>query len=236
MRKRFCIFLLILTFIMDAPARAGENPVVVELFTSQGCASCPAADKILKEIAAQNNVIALACHVTYWDYLGWRDTLSRDFCTERQRGYAAQNPSHRVYTPQMLINGQGAFIGSRREQALRGIENARVHNQILPVSLNMKSAGTLTATLPALPAGRYTLRVFGYKRTHQESITAGENRGRNVDYTNSILFQTLAEDWDGTPGTRDLDIPQGQGTDNYAVLVQNDPFGPVVAAGTLTPR
>src|ERR1700761_6678484 len=122
---RAAIFGFALVSILATSAYAQEAPVVVELFTSQGCSSCPPADAFLSDLARQRrDVLQLAFHVTYWDSLGWKDPYSLDAATARQRAYARHLRDDGVYTPQMVVDGATGFVGSNRSQGLRAITGA----------------------------------------------------------------------------------------------------------------
>ena len=213
-----------------APA---HGPVVVELFTSQSCSSCPPADALLGELAKNNhNIIAFSCHVTYWDHLNWRDTLSRKFCTERQRAYAAHMGSRQVYTPQMVVNGTHGFVGSNRTDAQRYISSGAV----LPIKLALNKNDTISATLPALPQGAspQTLWLIRYHDAHTQAIKSGENRGKTITYTNSIEAMNAVGVWDGRAQTFQFPAPEGKAPNpGYAVIAQPNGFGAISAAGRL---
>jgi len=212
-----------------------DGPVVVELFTSQSCSSCPPADALLGELAKHVNVIALGCHVTYWDHLNWRDTLSRKFCTDRQRAYARQMGSKQVYTPQMVVNGAHQFIGSNRTEATRAIASSTVQ----PIKLERTDANTLTATLPALTGGP-NLQTLWLMRTHSDhtqAIKSGENRGKTITYVNSVETLKQLGTWSGTAQTLSFALPKG-GAENpsYVLIAQPQGFGGITAAGRVKPQ
>ena len=110
---------------VDVDAGASQSPVVVELFTSQSCSSCPPADRNLGKLSENPNVIALGFHVTYWNHLHWEDTLSNEFSTKRQRSYAAAFRNGRVYTPQMVVNGEQEFVGSNGSKVNAALKKAK---------------------------------------------------------------------------------------------------------------
>lgn len=219
----------------SAPLPLLSGPVVVELFTSQSCSSCPPADELLVEFATHDNVIALGCHVTYWDHLNWRDTLSHKFCTNRQRGYARQLRKNQVYTPQMVVNGTDEFVGSNRAKALSALTAGTVQ----PIKLSHTDGGTLTATLPALTGGPnlQTLWLLRLQPRHTQAIRSGENRGATITYVNSVEALEQVGSWSGSAQTLTLPIPKGE-TENpgYALIAQPQGFGPISAAGQLKPR
>src|SRR5437868_14761375 len=126
---------LVSALLAAAPAVAGETtrPIVVELFTSQGCSSCPPADALLGELARRDDVLPLAFHVDYWDRLGWKDPFSSAAATARQRTYARQLDAANVYTPQMVVDGRIDVVGSYRDQVLRAIDRARQDAATVPI-------------------------------------------------------------------------------------------------------
>src|SRR5829696_56595 len=147
MQRRQLLALAAGSTMMPRPGRAGAaGPVLVELFTSQGCSSCPSADAALARLLDRPDVLPLAFHVTYWDRLGWRDTLGDQACTDRQRWYAGVLGT-RVYTPQMVLGGELDLVGSdhRLEQAVALVQSRRA---TLPIEVPRDGV----ARLPALPA------------------------------------------------------------------------------------
>ena len=212
-----------------------DGPVVVELFTSQSCSSCPPADELLGELAAKDaNIIAFSCHVTYWDHLNWRDTWSRKFCTNRQRAYARHLGSKQVYTPQMVVNGAHEFVGSNRAKAQRQVA-AGAGGAVLAIELKQTADG-LTATLPALPAGspKQTLWLLRYQSSHTQAIKSGENRGKTITYTNSVDTLDQVGVWDGAAETRTFPTPEGEAeSPGFAVIAQPNGFGAISAAGRI---
>ena len=232
--KRSLLPLFAALSLTSAVAQAeptSDAPVVVELFTSQSCSSCPPADKLLGKLAQNPNVIAFSCHVTYWDHLNWRDTLSRKFCTDRQRAYAAFMNSRQIYTPQMVVNGEHGFVGSDRRTAQHHVSSKNV----AAISLTQKD-GVLVAEMPDLGKGAaaQTLWLIRYHDTHTQDIPSGENRGRTITYTNSIEILDQVDTWDGTPGELRFELPDGEAKNpGFALLAQPQGFGPITAAGRL---
>lgn len=214
-----------------AKPAALQGPVVVELFTSQSCSSCPPADALLGELVQDANVIGLSCHVTYWDHLNWRDTLSRKFCTDRQRAYAGFMGSRQVYTPQMVVNGEHGFVGSNRQDATRYMATRTV----LPIALE-KTATGLRVTLPPLPtgSGKQTLWLLRHHDAHTQNIRSGENRGKTITYTNSVEALEQVGVWQGDAQTLDLPALKGEAANpGYTLIAQPMGFGPISAAGRL---
>lgn len=205
---------------------SSQAPVVVELFTSQSCSSCPPADKVLTALARHDNVIALSCNVTYWNHLSWKDTLSRQFCTDRQRGYAAAMNSRRVYTPQMVVNGSIEFVGSNRGKAQSAINKAAGKIKAIEIS---KSGNVMQVSLPEIEKGTYTLLVMGIGESLTQDVPSGENRGKSLHYTNPVSTLDNLRDWDGSAQTREYEIADG--LRGISVIAQPDRYGPIVAAG-----
>ncbi len=209
---------------------ASPQPVVVELFTSQGCSSCPPADALLKQLAQRPGVIALALHVDYWDYIGWKDFFASPSNTNRQKGYAQVNGRKMIYTPQMIVMGQQDIPGSD----VMGLSEAISAYQARPrpVALELqRQGGRLTVTVAprgALPEGPIAIQLVRYTALETVEITRGELAGHQIDYANIVNdFQQVAI-WDGQRAsafTVDYD-----GAQPAAILVQLGPFGAVLAA------
>lgn len=208
-------------------SRAG-SPVVVELFTSQSCSSCPPADAVLGKLAQDDDVIALSCNVTYWNHLSWKDTLSREFCTSRQQEYARAKGLRGPYTPQIVVNGSAETVGSREGQVKKLVNSAQAIGKITV----KPDTGTLHIALPAIAAGNYTLTLFTFDTAHTQAIPSGENRGRTVTYTNPVTAKVNIGQWDGQTKEVSFDTSGYQPQGGYAVLAQ-DKGGIIHAAGQL---
>lgn len=214
-----------------------QSPVVLELFTSQSCSSCPPADKILSKLAVQNdNIIALSCNVTYWNHLHWEDTLSKEFCTDRQRQYVRALKSRGPYTPQMIVNGRHEMVGSRGAKINDAIAYDLKNNPLKPITLKIEN-NTLNITLPETPGNdSYALLLVIHGASHTQDIAKGENRGRVVHYTNPVKNITSLGTWDGTGKTMQTDISVFNNVRGYVVLAQkNGVTGHIIAAGKVTP-
>ena len=212
-----------------------DAPLVVELFTSQSCSSCPPADYLLGELNKHSNIIAFSCHVTYWDHLNWRDTLSQKFCTDRQRAYARFQGKRQVYTPQMVVNGAFEFVGSNRFEIMRYVSLAG--NTVQPIVLNL-NAQTLSATMPPLSkdAALQTLWLIRTQASHTQAIRSGENRGKTITYTNSIETLEQVGTWDGSAQVLTFPRPDGEASSpGYALIAQPQGFGVISAAGKIYP-
>lgn len=205
-----------------APAKA-----VIELFTSQGCSSCPPADALFGELAKDQAIISLTLPVTYWDYLGWKDTLGQELFTKRQKFYAKARGDGQVYTPQAVINGVGHFVGSDRSEIEQGLSK----NALPATVLLSEQDGTLRITLAATsatigdrPAGIWILPIA---RLVVVPIGRGENEGRTVSYANVVRTMVRIGDWDGKEATvtAPLAATRAAGADAYVVLVQAERSG-----------
>lgn len=205
-------------------------PVVVEFYTSQGCVTCPPADALFGEIAKQDDVIALALHVTYWDYLGWADVFGRPEFDGRQKAYARVMRQRTLFTPQMVIQGQDLLVGrdaktvEDRLAAHRGLEAEA------KLRLERTDGDTLRVALsPAAgPVGPADVQLFAYTPSSEVGITAGQNAGRTVLYSNVVTqWNTLAQ-WDGQSALEFDFSPAPEGP--LAVLVQRRGLGKILAA------
>lgn len=206
---------------------------IVELFTSQGCSSCVAADAYFEELTRRSDVVALSFHVDYWDYLGWRDTLSDAAHTQRQRSYSAVRGSRRIYTPQVVVNGRKDFVGSDRP----GID-AAIQQATLPVPVSMRHGDrTVEIEVGARPVPHLwpaTIRLALVTSEATVSIERGENAGSTFEYYNVVRTLRPIGMWDGDavkitlPGNELM----GNGIDGCAVIVQEDtPDGPGTILG-----
>ncbi|MBY6065843.1 DUF1223 domain-containing protein [Leisingera aquaemixtae] len=210
--------------------QSAAEPVVVELYTSQGCSSCPPADALLHELAARPDVLPLALHVDYWDYIGWKDKFARPAHAKRQKGYAHAGGRRMIYTPQMIIMGQEDVVGADAVQVEEAI--GKHSKQPRPVALMVSRQGEeLQIRLQArgqMPAGKLLVQLVRFTPERTVSITRGELAGRTFTYANVVEDWKVAAEWDGTQELEVL-VPAPGGLP-AAVLVQAAPFGRIVAA------
>lgn len=208
------------------------NPVVVELYTSQGCSSCPPADKILNGLAQRPDVIALALHVDYWDYIGWKDIFADPAYSKRQRAYARFAGARTVYTPQMIVGGMDHLVGIRPAEVDALIR--RLAARPAPVALSLgRSGATIRVSARAdtpLPRGA-VVQFVRYKPLETVTIRSGENAGKTIDYVNIVTEWRQVGDWDGIAELAlDLKAPGG---DPVAIIIQEPGPGPILAAAAL---
>jgi hypothetical protein len=199
---------------------------VIELFTSQGCSSCPPADRLMGELAKDPSLLVLTLPVDYWDYLGWRDTLAHAAFTARQKGYSAMRGDRQVYTPQAVINGVAHAVGSEREALARAIAASRAEPSTLGVAMAIDREGNgflvRIGAAPAGVAGQGIVVVMPVANSRVVQIGRGENNGRSVTYTNVVRGLTVIGTWDGD--SRTMPIPAaalGSDSDGFVVLLQS---------------
>ncbi len=214
---------------------AAMQPVVVELFTSQGCSSCPPADALLGELAARGDVIALSLHVDYWDYIGWKDPYGNPRNTERQRAYAGELGLRYIYTPQMVIDGRENIIGSHRDEILASLEVAAERRKPVAVDFIPGNGGTVVISEGHAPDRGATIWLAIFDESHDTQVKRGENEGRTIHNVNVVRRLERLGTWMG----KRLEIPlnldgaAARGSFGCAVLVQQGRHGPVMGAGLM---
>jgi hypothetical protein len=224
-----------------AAAPTASPKAIVELFTSQGCSSCPAADALLGRLATRDDIIALSFSVDVWDYLGWRDTLASPKFTERQRTYAKTRGDGAIYTPQAVVNGMAHVNGADEGKIARAIERTgkTIASAVVPIRLS-KEEGKLVIEAGAAPFGVQpkdaTLWLAVIAKSVDVTISRGENQGRTVTYNNVVRELIPIGMWNGTRMTVQLqrDSFMQPGTDRCAVLLQQGKAGPIVGAALMS--
>lgn len=210
-----------------------SQPVVVELFTSQGCNSCPPADALLTELAARPDVIALSMHVDYWNYIGWQDPFSSPAVSERQRAYGKTLGLKVVYTPQIVVDGRHDVVGTDRAAIEKAIAEAAARQHV-DIALAGDDATGYRVRLPqttlAEPA-RIWLVLFD--RAYDTAVKRGENAGRTIHNSNVVRGIVPLGRWDGAAAELPIDMTQAAGRDSCAVIVQQGEVGPVLGAATM---
>lgn len=213
-------------------ALAQDNPVVVELYTSQGCSSCPPADAILHELAERDDVIALAMHVDYWDYIGWKDPFGNAAHADRQRAYAAAGGRRTIYTPEMVVQGVTDIVGTKPMALAESI--AAYKDMPSKVDVTLVREGdtvTINAEMLADVDAPMTVHLLRYTPMQTTKIKRGENRGRTLEYANVVEGWTVLGEWDGSAP---LEMTaQVTGDNPTVVIVQGENTGPILAAARI---
>ncbi len=212
-----------------------SKPVVVELFTSQGCSSCPPADRILGHLADRVDVIALGFHVNYWDRLGWPDPFATEAGTERQYAYSPVLGRRNVYTPQMVIDGRYDVVGFHAEQIKVAIAQAdAMSGSRFAVGLEWREPGRLAYSLPA-GEGRARVQLVRFARQLDQNIERGENAGRHLSYSNVVREIVEIGRWDGAAMAGEIEVDTGQdAAGGVALLVQDSRTMRMMGAAKLT--
>ncbi|WP_420134287.1 DUF1223 domain-containing protein [Rhodopseudomonas sp.] len=209
-------------------SEAAGPRAVVELFTSQGCSSCPPADRIIGDLAKDPSVIALSLPIDYWDYLGWKDTLADARFSARQKAYSQMRGDRDVYTPQVVVNGAAHLVGSNRagiEDAIKSTDKG-VGTMTVPVSMAV-SGKEIKVSVAAAPAGAAATQgevwICAVSKAVPIAITRGENRGREVTYHNVVRNLLKVGDWTGSAGSWAVPLENiaHDGIDAAAVYVQD---------------
>lgn len=199
----------------EAQETVHEHPVLVELFTSQGCSSCPPAEAVLATLAARPSVIALAWHVDYWDGLGWKDPYSLPIATARQKTYRTQFARDSIYTPQVVVDGADEIAGFNA----RGIDSLIVKAAKRPLdgpSLTLESPNKLTI---GTASGTGQVWLVGYDQRHETPVGRGENAGRTLVEVRAVREAVLLGSWSGATKSFDLPAIKGEGR---VVMIQGD--------------
>ncbi len=220
---------------LGSAAEEAKPLVVVELFTSQGCSSCPPADAYLGELAKRPDVLALSFHVDYWNYIGWTDPFASRQATQRQRDYSRQLGLRYVYTPEMVVNGSSEGVGVERATIASLIKSAAAESARRPgVSIARGSDGKIKVHVAAGAATEpATLWLVGYDREHVTKVLRGENGGNTLhDYQVVRSFRDIGT-WRGAALDLAVPAPDADGGSELAVLVKLGGTGRIIAAALL---
>jgi len=207
-----------------------QPSAVVELFTSQGCSSCPPADRLLGELIQDKEILGLSYSITYWDYIGWKDTFGSKDNDLRQAHYKQEFGSRYVYTPQMVVGGEDHKVGSDRAGVKSLIAETAGHAKSLPLTWNFKD-DKLAVELPEGEGGA-TVWLVDLDHVKEVAVGRGENSGENLVYHNVVRKIRSVGDWDGSAQIIVLDLAElrDNGHDGCALLVQKSGYGPIIAA------
>ena len=218
MTKIFAFFLSLGLAVTIGPARAGERPIVVELFTSEGCSSCPPADALLAELANRPDVLALSFHVDYWDRLGWKDPYSSHEATARQNRYATLLALTTVYTPQIVVDGKWQAVGSDRVDVERALDLARRSLKEIPVALSLDHGRAQVTLGPGGDAVSASVLLIGFDRRHVTAVQRGENGGRTLAHVDVV--HGVEEIARFTGDANEIEAPIPWHCDRIAAVVQ----------------
>jgi len=243
MLHRFFVFIMLVVLASSLPAAAGElrqGPrAVVELFTSQGCSSCPKADAMLAELGERTDIVALAYHVDYWDYVGWEDTFGERAFSDRQRDYAQSWGSSRIFTPQLIVNGAGGVVASKQEAV-----DAALARAALPVLVGLSCDDDDKLMTITISGGDDQMEGVVWLVTFidraEVDIERGENKGRKIAYTQIVTGrQVVGMFRPGSEGQIRLPLDEvltGK-ANGVAILVQQEREGlpgPILGAASYT--
>jgi len=213
MRKIFALVSFAIVSFATPALAGGPAKGVIELFTSQGCSSCPAADRTFGGYVDRGGLITLAWHVDYWDYLGWKDTFSSKSATNRQKSYNSKIGAG-VFTPQFVVNG--------KHSGLSGV------NEGLPVNVNVKKNGGKLSVSASSGSGSATFYLVSYTNSSTVQIQRGENSGKNITYRHPVSGLRSIGQWNGSAIT--LNVPNVGS--NCAVILQRGTNGPIIGAAS----
>jgi hypothetical protein len=205
------------------PIEAGERPIVVELFTSEGCSSCPPADALLAGLASRPEVLALSFHVDYWDRLGWKDPFSSPEATRRQHRYAELLGLATVYTPQIIVDGKWQAVGSDRGEVEHALDAARHDGNEVPVALAVDHgrAQIKLGQVKFDPGGEGAsgaVLLIGFDRRHVTAVARGENGGRTLAHVDVVRSVEEVAQFDGRASA--IDVPIRSPSDRVAAILQ----------------
>jgi hypothetical protein len=218
-----------------AVAATQPRPAIIELFTSQGCSSCPTADAFMEKLASMPDVMALSYNVDYWDYLGWRDTLASAANSQRQYDYAKARGDMDVYTPQIICDGQSHYVGSNQKAILAAIDRVRAAKPVNWVPMAIARQGDeLTVTIEAAQTGARngTVWLMSVMPRVKVTIERGENAGQEITYHNVVRNITPGGMWHGERLSLNLPV-KGVFKDcctACVALLQVGDVGPVIGA------
>ncbi|MRG70675.1 DUF1223 domain-containing protein [Alphaproteobacteria bacterium HT1-32] len=232
---RRALIAVALTLIMGQSAYAAdERLVVVELFTSQGCYSCPPADRFAGKLRQRKDVLPLSYHVDYWDYIGWKDPFALPGNDERQRDYAASFGLHSIYTPQMIVAGQSEGVGSNERLIEKLISDVQQNGRFEAAPEMTKNGdGSLRVDLPQSGfTGSATILMVAFQGEKTQVISRGENAGKTLTYYNVVRKIQRLGLWNGEARQFDLGLPADlpKGTDGCAILIQDPVSGAIIGA------
>ncbi len=236
---RLALIMLILASVLPARGGATERtgPVVLELFTSQGCSACPPADALLGMLGAREGIIALAFHVPYWDHMGWRDPFALPVSAQRQRAYARSLKQRSIYTPQLVVQGAAETIGHDRAAVERLIAAAP---EIATISVRVldRTPPAVVLRIPAIeaPLIEAQLWVAAYLAHQVVYVANGENAGHTLQHAFVVRWARPMARVNAAPADLTLALPEAEHADGVVVLLHGQSQGPLLAAGRVALR
>lgn len=208
-----------------------DSPVVVELYTSQGCSSCPPADDLLTEIADREDIIALALHVDYWDYLGWADDFASPAFTQRQRNYARAAGKRMIYTPQMIVGGVDHIVGHKPQDLRAAVREHAAKRSPVNLALERRGGDVEITAQAGQGSGQMVVQLVRYHPSQSVSIRRGENAGREILYSNIVTSWQVLTEWNGRNALSMRAAAPGD--QPVVVIVQSHGHGAILAAARL---
>lgn len=211
-----------------ATSYAAQPLTVAELFTSEGCSSCPPADRLLQSLADNPNILALSFHVNYWDYIGWKDPFALQSSTDRQRHYARALQSSSVFTPQMIVGGRYSVVGSQGGDVKEALVKASGLASVASITIDRAQNSAMIA-----PIGRIKtpldIWLVRYQKQATSVVARGENAGSTLNHRNVVRSIEKVGSWDGAEHSISLPVAR-DATDGVAILLQQPGYGAIVEA------
>ena len=211
-------------------AFAQSGPVVVELFTSQGCSSCPPADALMHKLAKRDDVLALSLHVDYWDYIGWKDKFGKPAHTARQKAYAHSAGRSSIYTPQMIIGGHDSVVGTHPMDVADLIRAHAARGGDVQLAAQL-SGGKISLDAKSSRKGAMQVTLVRFSPSRSVDIRRGENAGKRITYVNVVSDVNVIANWDGSRPLQ-MTFPVS-GTSKAAILIHKKGPGQILAAAKL---
>ena len=230
MRNIFSLFTVI-WLGLTGYVLAQSGPTVVELYTSQGCSSCPPADEFLGRLAKRDDVIALSLHVDYWDYIGWKDSFGSAQFTKRQHAYAYAANKSMVYTPQMVVSGRHLLVGTKYSKVISAIKKRNRKASPVHLQLDKQGGELLINARSGQPIANMAVHLVRFSEGETVRVRRGENAGKELRYYNVVTQWKYLQDWDGVkPLSVSTKISGDQGV---VVIIQEANHGAVLAAARI---
>jgi hypothetical protein len=216
---------------------SARGPVLLELFTSQGCSACPPADRLLATLGERPDLLVLSFHVSYWDHMGWSDPFAIPASVRRQRGYARAMRSRSIYTPQIVVQGSAAAVGSDEARIERLIRDA-APSVALAIAREGQGGERLSVTVPEVRDVSVPLELWAvlYVGSDERFVPNGENAGHLLRHVNVVRQAGIVAVLETTPAVVRIDRPEGVAADGVAMILQGRNLGPVVGTGRLALR